>query len=476
MPAIAFIGPAYEARSPAVANDRLVNLFPEVYEVPRTARTEVAAFYTVPGITPFCGLGAPIRGMLTTTVGRCFVVAGSTLHEVFGNGTFGSLGTLATGAGPVSMSENGAQLLVVDGPHGYILTLAGNVFTPITDEGFQGATHAVFVDGFFGLNRPGTGQWYISGLYDGLSYDATDIVTAESSPDPIVAMVELKREIWTIGTRSTEVWFNQGLADFPFVRIPGATHQEGTIAPQSVVRLGSEGLAWLGQGEQGYGIVWRTQGYQLQRISTHAIETAIREAADPTAAFAWCHHLEGHLFYVLTVGDRTWSYDVATQLWHERAQLDAHGHLQPLPLRSHCTAFRQALVGGDVGIVYRLDTGLYDYDGLPMPRIRQWQPVASGDRNALFHHELEITMETGVGLEADGHGHDPQIMLQWSNDHGRTWSSERWKHLGRRGEYGVQVAWHRLGSAIERVYRVQVDAPVNIVLTGAHLRATGATT
>ena len=111
-----------------------------------------------------------------------------------------------------------------------------------------------------------------------------------------------------------------------------------------------------------------------------------------------------------------------------------------------------------------------------MPRLRQWQPVESGDRKRLFHHELELLMEVGVGLEGSGQGSDPQIMLQFSEDQGRTWSSERWKRLGGRGEYRVEVIWNQLGSSRERVYRVAVSDPVSVVFTGAHLRASGAAT
>lgn len=64
-------------------------------------------------------------------------------------------------------------------------------------------------------------------------------------------------------------------------------------------------------------------------------------------------------------------------------------------------------------------------------------------------------------------GVDPQVMLQWSDDGGYTWSSEYWKSAGKLGERFVRVNWNRLGSSRDRVFRVTVDAPVKWIFIGA---------
>jgi hypothetical protein len=82
--------------------------------------------------------------------------------------------------------------------------------------------------------------------------------------------------------------------------------------------------------------------------------------------------------------------------------------------------------------------------------------------------------EQGVGL-ITGQGSDPQVMLQFSDDGGRTWSSERWRSLGRIGEYRTRTRWLRNGSARDRIYRYAMSDPVrrNLILatTEAELRA-----
>ncbi|MFE1676613.1 hypothetical protein ACFMJE_18460, partial [Acinetobacter baumannii] len=68
-------------------------------------------------------------------------------------------------------------------------------------------------------------------------------------------------------------------------------------------------------------IVYRAVGYTGKRISTHAIEYAIQSYSTITDAIAFTYQQEGHSFYVLTfpTADKTWVFDVSTELWHERA-------------------------------------------------------------------------------------------------------------------------------------------------------------
>jgi hypothetical protein len=66
---------------------------------------------------------------------------------------------------------------------------------------------------------------------------------------------------------------------------------------------------------------------------------------------------------------------------------------------------------------------------------------------------------------------DPQIMLRWSDDGGKTWSNERWISAGAAGTYKTRAHWHRLGRSRDRVYEVVVDDPVEWRIIDAHLDA-----
>ena len=71
-----------------------------------------------------------------------------------------------------------------------------------------------------------------------------------------------------------------------------------------------------------------------------------------------------------------------------------------------------------------------------------------------------------------GQGSDPQIMLQYSDDGGITWSNELWETLGKLGKYRTRVEWRRLGRSRDRVFKVKVSDPVFVQLNEAYINAT----
>ena len=74
-------------------------------------------------------------------------------------------------------------------------------------------------------------------------------------------------------------------------------------------------------------------------------------------------------------------------------------------------------------------------------------------------YAFEVYCETGVGLNS-GQGSDPQIMLQYSDDGGRTYSNELWRSLGVIGAYKTRAIWRRLGQFRSRQIVLTITDPV----------------
>lgn len=125
------------------------------------------------------------------------------------------------------------------------------------------------------------------------------------------------------------------------------------------------------------------------------------------------------------------------------------------------------------GKIFEQALDVYGDDGSPIRRERTC-PHISQDGARLYYHQLQVDMEVGVGLDGGVDGSDPQAMMQFSDDGGRTWSNERWASMGRAGEYKRRVIWRRLGQARDRVFRVAIADPVRVALIDAHLLATPA--
>lgn len=474
MPQIPFVGPSYTLRSRNIDAQRTVNLMPVMDET-GMGKT-VSALVPTPGLRRFVDLGSGVvRGMITDPgSGRCFVIHGSQLTELFSDGTYAGISGLATSTGSVGMASNGRQIVIVDGDNGYVLRLEDNQFGPITAEGWQGSNSVAFLDGYFIFVKPGSQVVYISAPYtDPIEIDPLDFASAEGSPDPLLAGYALHKQLWLFGSTSLEVWYNSGNPDFPFTPINGAFIEHGLAAAYSVAVM-DDTFYWLGTDPTGTGIVYAANGFSTQRISNNAVEYAIQSYANISDAVAFSYVQEGHRLYVLSfpTAQATWVFDSSTGQWHERQYLNpSSGLAERHRAQYHCVAFGKHLVSDYANSkVYELALDYYTDDGDPIARIRRSPHISGGELERIAFREFQLDIQSGVGL-ATGFGHNPQIQLRWSNDGGYTWSNEVSTGAGKQGEFKTRAIWRRLGQARDRVWEVTFTEPVPAVWLGARIIA-----
>jgi len=77
---------------------------------------------------------------------------------------------------------------------------------------------------------------------------------------------------------------------------------------------------------------------------------------------------------------------------------------------------------------------------------------------------LVLIMETGVGTLTTT---DPQVMLSFSDDGGRTWSTQMFGDVGAMGEFIYEVRWDGLGSFYSRIIRIQTSDAVHYSIHSA---------
>lgn len=452
---VPFARHSYQSRSLPVSAQQCLNLYPEA--APPDAKSQLVLFGT-PGLKPFADVaGDGVRG-LHEVGGTLYAVSGTTLYSVDSGGTATVLGTIA-GTAPVFMEDNGSQLLIGADANSYVYS--SSTLAEITDPDFPGASSWTYLDGYGIFTEPNTGKFWITALLDFTDVDALDFASAESLPDNLVRCFADHRELWLFGTRSTEVWYNSGNADFPFERIGYAALERGLAGKYTVAKMDNT-VFWVGDDK----VVYRAEGYTPTRISTHAIEHAI-SGLDLSAATAFAYTQEGHAFYVLNVPGYTFVHDASNGLWHER---QGYG-LDRWRADCFVRAYDKLLVGDyAAGKIYELDLDTYTDAGDPIQRIATTAPIHK-DGLRVFHHSLQIEVESGAGLTT-GQGSDPQAMLQWSDDGGRTWSNERWTTMGAIGEYKRRARWTRLGSARERIYRQTISDPIKVAIIAANLNTT----
>jgi hypothetical protein len=405
-----FFGGTYQSLSPNLADNRCMNLIPEIVET--KDGKQIGGFYSTPGQKNLLtlsnsGSGAvagPLRGLRAAANKKLIAVFGNQVVQIDINNNVTALGYLNTASGPVSIIDNGSQYAVFDGFQGWYWS-SGTWARITTIPNFSWV--ATIQDEFGIVGIWGTNQFYQSNLNDLSTWDALNFSSADSEPSNIQAIVTLFRQLWVVKERSIEIWNNAGLNGFAFQRMEGAFINVGCAAPFSVA-TSEDRVFWLGQSDKGSLQVYINNGYSEQRISTHAVEYQISSYLQLSSigiadAIGFCYTQAGHVYYVLTFpsGNATWVYDLTTGLWHERGEFIDGSYNRWDP---SCYAFfnKQHVVGSSTSQRLSVLDMLYATDDLattppsnPKRWMRRWRALKQPINAPVRFGSLKIDMQTG---------------------------------------------------------------------------------
>lgn len=351
-------------------------------------------------------------------------------------------------------------------------------FGQILDPAFLGSDRIAFIEGWLLFNQPGTRTFYTNAPTPyTLTFAGAFYALKDSSTDNLITLFENNREVWLVGERTSEVWYNAGGTSFAFSRLPGIGPQMGCSAKHSITRLGPN-LAWLAQNEQGQNMVVMTNQYTVIPISNHAIENALSSYPQVADAIGDCYEDRGHIMYVLTLptADVTWCFDL--KVW-EDTQGEA-GWWQRLSWNNttgtyhrhvgNCFVnFANLRLWGDyqTGQIHQQDRTFYTDAGNVLRAQRRTPHIWSKeDRNRIFQSSLQVEFKAGTGLQT-GQGSSPQAMIRWSDDGGQNYGSEIWAPIGAAGDTRDRAMVFQLGEARDRVIEVNVSDPISRDIVGA---------
>ena len=451
---------SYQLRSRPASGSRIVNCFPEA--LPPDAKTPVL-LTRAPGLTSWTTLGTGSIAGMHSALDLVFVVSGSELYKVDVNKTATLLGNIGA-PGNIDIDSNTIGVVVVNEPNAYTYTLSTDTFAQITDVDFtdRGAGDVEFLDNFLLFREPDSGRFFGADLGSLTSFDALNFATAEANPDDLNGMKVDHRQIILTGPKSVQIFENTGATGFPFEAAINGYIEQGCLNGRTLSKQDNS-VFWLADDYS----VRKLDGVTPVRVSTHAIEQKLFDITI-SAANGFTYSQDGHLFYVISSPEGTYSYDATTGQWHER-QTYAKDFWHP---RSHAQAFGLELFGDSTSNkIGFADPTAYDDFGAIQRMEWTYQPVYAEGRTA-FHKRLEVVVETGVGLTT-GQGSDPEVMMEFSDDAGQTWESLPNRSLGAIGNYEERVIWHGLGSSEHRVYRGAVSDPIKMTVTDTLLEVDG---
>lgn len=445
-----------KGRSEAASSAQLINLYAEA--LPSGAKSNVV-LYRTPGLALHTTIPTTPIVNIKRMNDVLYVATNTNLYKLNDNGSYVDLGALTLNDS-VQSAENGTHLVFVDGVSGYAYSKADGL-QQFSGDGWYPSDTVTQQDGYFIFVRKGTQEFFISQLLS-VVFDPSDYASAEANTDILLASLSDHRELWNFGSASIEVWYNSGNADFPFERLQGASIEKGVSAIGSIAKVDNS-IVWIGDDR----IIYRASGYIPVRISTNAVEFDIRDGVISDAT-SYSYTDEGHTFYVLTfpTKNKTWCYDFSTGLWHERSS-SIFGRQIP-SCYEYC--YNKHFVGDfNSGNVYMLDMNALTDNDDPIIRTAI-SPVIQASRNRMIIDSLEINIQAGVGT-VSGQGEDPQAMLQWSNDNGKNWSNEHWRKMGKLGKYLTRIKWNRLGMFRQRIFKLVISDPVDVVIIEAVMEA-----
>ena len=225
---------------------------------------------------------------------------------------------------------------------------------------------------------------------------------------------------------------------------------------------------WIGGGVNESPAIWAFSGNTAEKVSTTAIDSILQKmpTEEIQGAFAYSFAQSGAYFAGFTFDTITLEFNTVTNKWNTRTSLvtDARGEvsIQRWRANSVVTAYNRVLCGDAIdGRIGDMRRDIYTEYGGEILRVFSTQPFAN-QGTSFFVPNLELTMESGVGLE--GVTVEPQIRLSYSKD-AKTFNNEIWRGFGKIGEYFRRAIWRRLGRFSRfAVFRFEMSEPVKPVI------------
>ena len=374
---------------------------------------------------------------------------GTKLVTVASNGTVTVLGDVG---GPVetlvTMDYSFDRLAIASG--GRLYYWNGSL-TQVTDPDLGVVLDVVWVDGYF-MTTDGT-SLVVTDLSDPTQVNPLKYGSSEVDPDPVVALLKLRNEVYALNRNTIEVFDNVGGEFFPFQRIDGAQIQKGAIGTFGCCVF-VETVAFLGGGRNEAPGIYLGANATASKISTQEIDELLQTYTEAQLATVKleARNDKAHQHLYVHLPDRTIVYDASASealkqhTWFVLTTSTA-GFSQ-YRARNMVWCYDNWLVGDPLSnALGKFVQEASDHWG----QIVRWEfgtMMLYNESNGAIVHQLELVALAGrVAL-----GTDPMITTSYSLD-GRYWSQDHAVRAGSLGDSGKRIAWFQQGHW--RSWRVQ---------------------
>lgn len=389
--------------------------------------------------------------------GTLYVVAGTRFFSINPSSQIATyIGPLTgiEGTKPVYIERNRAsslELMIVCGGFGFYYR--NNVLGKITDVDADlfSPQSLTFNNGYFVIGT--SDNRYQAGTIDNvLSWDPLSFGRADANPDPIVRVDQYQGDIVIFGELTTQFARDVGTTPFPYQTVQSI--DIGCFAANSVATV-EQSLAFIASDRS----VRILNGYDAQKISTHAVDRDIQNITNGNDITATSWVASGHTFYCISSSRWTWVYDTVTNTWHERKSYGSDCWDISTVIRVN-----DKLIAGSrtTGMLYEMSPNYKDENGTSLISQIILPPVHAFP-NPLTFNAVYIDVQTGVGTgQGETQNINPNIMLEWSADGGDIYKGSRLLSLGQQGKNLTRVRAFRLGQSKEDGYTFRLTWSANV--------------
>lgn len=295
-------------------------------------------------------------------------------------------------------------------------------------------------------------------------------VFSEWQPDNTIVGCSTGSRLFTLGTRSFQVFTFQDSVDMPFATPDTASQNIGIRSKHSLASYGEQ-IFWMGSSTMGDGTVYM-MGSDIRpvRISTDEIEEMI-SGYNSSVCKAFIYKWKSHPFYVMDfpADGVTLCYDIREQGWTRLGSRSSDGGETSFRYSNAILSTNENLwLQGDGALVKAVMTKWNEHDGTPILRKRAGGILSSDNRPFKIGSIKLITNNGDYPLVLD---HAPQIFLRYSPD-GATWKRSSTYTLGNAGRYDYDTIFRNLGKVQYLTVEVGTSENIGFALYGMDVKGT----
>jgi hypothetical protein len=438
------------------ANVRIINGYVEVFGQDNDGKSSYG-IYTAPGLKRFDkgNVAGPERGMIGLDESNFIAILGTSAYNIDSTGVLTRVGgVLGAQRATLARNLNGTPQVGVVTDEGLYYLIQGGVVSHPIEPDLPTPNSICYVKGHF-VYGISDGRIFASPMDAGTGINPLSFDYANSESDDLVRVFSTAGYLYVFGTRSLEVWQATGDVPFPY----GPVQQNislGLLAKYSVAET-EKGLLWIDH----KGIVRYGRDGGAQRASTHSVERSIASlsTAAQAAITGFVYVSQGHQYYVLNASTWTWIYDVDANRWYERKTFG-----QDYWIAEDAIWFdgKYVVASNFNGNIFEIDQDFHLDSGEGIVLEIWCQDMHNFPGGAVID-ALDLDVLSGVGLTLGvASAQDPRILIDYSDDGGKTFQGERRAPLGKVGEYRQMVRSGRWGRTAQkgRIWRFRASASV----------------